>query len=170
MLKASHTTLIVLSGLIWFAIGCFLLPLGLNFVVESILNENLITKHRPILDHLAPYIGGIDTAALIFIAFCLLVGYLKGRYVFSKTVQRGVERILMLPNPTSLANIYTKKYYLLLGSMVFLGVLVRLTTLDIRGGVDIIIGSALINGAILYFRCALQERRKTRQLENSFKA
>ncbi len=36
--------------------------------------------------------------------------------------------------------------------MFFLGFLVRFTTLDIRGGVDVIIGFALINGAILYFR------------------
>ncbi len=156
MLKVSHTTLIVVSGLIWLAIGCFLLSLGLNFVVESILKDNLISVHRPILDRLAPYAGGLESAALFLIVFGLFLGYLKGRYIFSKTVQKGVERILHLPNPTSLSKIYTQKYYLLLGLMIGLGILVRWMALDVRGGVDIIIGSALINGAMLYFRRAFQ--------------
>ncbi len=33
MLKMSHKALIIFSGLIWLAVGCFLLPLGLNFLI-----------------------------------------------------------------------------------------------------------------------------------------
>lgn len=154
MLKVSHTTLIVLSGLVWLVIGCTLLSVGLNFIVESILRDNLLTLQRPILDRLAPYAGGLDSAVLAWMTFCLLIGYMKGRYVFAKSVQRSVDRILTLPNPVSLSQIYTRKYYMLLGAMVFLGVLFRLTPLDIRGGVDMTIGAALMTGAILYFRNA----------------
>lgn len=160
MPKVSHFTLIFLSGLVWLAVGCFLLPLGLNFIVECLLKENATLPH-PILNFLAPYAGGLDQAALILIVFALFIGFLKGRRVFAKSVQRSVNRILTLPNPASLSKIYTPAYYLLLGSMVLLGILVRFTTQDIRGGVDVAIGSALINGAMLYFKQAWLVRRQT---------
>lgn len=156
MLKISHTAMIVISGLVWLAVGCMLLPMGLNFMVESILQANLLTLKRPLLDSLAPLFGGLESALLVVIAICLFIGYAKGRYVFAKTVRKSVERILTLPNPVCLSKIYTPKYYLLLGGMVFLGFLARLCPLDIRGAIDVIIGSALINGAMMYFRYAVQ--------------
>lgn len=79
--------------------------------------------------------------------------------MFSKSVQRSVSRILAFPNPTSLSKIYAPSYYLLLGSMVFLGFLVRFTPQDVRGGVDIAVGAALIHGAMLYFRQAWAARQ-----------
>jgi hypothetical protein len=161
MLKVSHTTLVVLSGLIWLAVGCFLLPLGLNFIVTSILRENLTTLHRPLLDNLASLTGGLEQATLVVIAIALWIGFLKGRYIFAKTVRKSVERILTLPNPAPLSQLYTKKYCLLLGSMVLLGFIVRFAPLDVRGGIDIIIGSALIQGAMLYFRNAFTIRNRS---------
>ncbi|WP_068468431.1 hypothetical protein [Candidatus Protochlamydia phocaeensis] len=162
MLKVSHTTLVVLSGLIWLAIGCFLLPLGLNFIVASILKENLATMQRPLLDNLVNLAGGWDQAALIVIAIALWLGFMKGRYVFSKTVEKSVERILTLPNPAPLSRLYTKKYFILLGVMVLLGFVVRFAPLDVRGGVDVIIGTALIQGAMLYFRRAFSIRNRSK--------
>ena len=135
------------------------MPLGINFIVESLLQENAHLPH-PILNFLSPYVGGIEPAALVWIAFALFIGFLKGRRVLSKSVDRSVNRILTLPNPASLGKIYTPGYYALLGSMVALGILVRYTTQDIRGGIDIAIGSALINGAMLYFRRAWIVRRQ----------
>ena len=41
MFKVSHTFMIIFSGLIWFAMGLFLMSLGLNLVITSILSENL---------------------------------------------------------------------------------------------------------------------------------
>ena len=160
MPKVSHFTLIFLSGLVWLAIGCFLLPLGINFIVDSILKENASQPH-PVLNFISPFAGGLEQAALVWIALALLVGFLKGRTVFAKSVLRSVNRILSLPNPVSLGKIYTPAYYILLGSMVLIGILVRFTTQDIRGGVDVAIGSALINGAMLYFRQAWLIRSKT---------
>ena len=153
MFKASHSTLIFLSGFVWLAVGCFLLPLGLNFIVETLLQENA-HQSRPVINFLTSYAGSPDAAALIWTAFALMIGYLKGRKVFAKSVKRSVNRILSLPNPSSLSKMYTLSYYLLLGAMVLLGVLVRFAPLDIRGGVDVAVGSALINGAMLYFRQA----------------
>jgi hypothetical protein len=160
MFKVSHATLIFISGFVWLAVGCFLLPLGLNFVVESLLRENASQSH-PVLHFLARFVGGMDSAAIVWIALTLFIGSLKGRKVFSKSVHRSVNRILAMPNPASLSKIYAPSYYILLGSMVLLGILVRFTPQDVRGGVDIAVGAALINGAMLYFRQAWAARRAT---------
>jgi hypothetical protein len=159
MFKVSHTTLIVISGLVWLAVGCFLLPLGLNFIAQSMSLETA-AEGRPVLNNLAPYVGGLEQAAIALIVIALGIGYLKGTKIFSKTVQSSVDRIRSLPNPAPISQIYTKKYYILLGSMVFLGFLVRFLSNDIRGAVDVVIGSALINGAVLFIRQALTSRVK----------
>lgn len=154
MLKLSHSAMIILSGVIWLAIGCMLLSLGLNFIVGSILKENLVTLNRPIIDFFASFTGGPDQGALLLIAIALLIGFAKGKFIFTKTVNRTVTRIRSLPNPAPLTQIYAKGYYILLGVMFFLGYVVRFLPLDVRGGVDVIIGSALLNGSMLYFRQA----------------
>lgn len=160
MLKLNHSTLIIISGLIWLAIGCMLLSLGLNFIIESILKDNLISMKRPIVDFFGFFAGGPDQGALFLIALSLMIGFAKGKFVFAKTVNRTVARIRSLPNPVSLSQIYTRGYYLLLALMFFLGYIVRFFPLDIRGGVDVIIGSALINGSMLYFRQAYLSAKK----------
>lgn len=166
MLKANHVTLIILSGLVWLIVGCVLLPLGLNFLVAAILRETPIHA-RPMLSVLAPHVG-LEQAVLVVLAICLAVGYLKGRYVLAKSVQRGVQHILKLPNPAPISKVYTKKYYILLGSMVLLGFIVRLAPLDVRGAVDVIVGAALINGAFIYFRQAFTVWQQSKQQNKGY--
>lgn len=155
MLKFSHSKLIAFSGLIWLTGGVFLMQLGINF-----LGNPAEESSRPLLNSISPLFGGTEPAAVVLIAIALFVGYFKGRFVLGKTVKRTVERIANLPNPTSLMNIYSFKYYLILGSMVGLGALIKFLNipLDARGAIDITIGSALINGAMLYFKSAFQFR------------
>lgn len=157
MLKLSHTLLVVISGAIWFGIGVFLLSLGLNLIVDS----SQIEQQIPILRTLEPYFG-IEQAVLVLIVACLFIGYAKGRFVLGKSARRGVARILTFPNPTSLVNIYSMPYYLLLGGMIALGMSVKYLGLpnDVRGAVDVAIGSALINGAVIYFRLAAAIKKK----------
>lgn len=156
MLRLSHRVLIIISGAIWMAVGVFLMTLGLGLLVEGIKSAKLsdIESRLPILNNLGPYLGGIEQAALILIALCLFVGYMKGKHVLGKSARRGIERIRSFPNPTSLSNIYSAKYYILLGAMVGLGMSIKFLGLpnDVRGAVDVAIGAALINGAMIYFR------------------
>jgi hypothetical protein len=133
MIKLSHTAMIVISGIIWLGIGCMLLSLGLNFIVESFLKDNLATMKRPILDFLAPLMGGVEPAAIVLIAIALLIGFAKGKFVFKKTVGRTVARICALPNPAPIIQIYPKSYYFLLALMFFLGFIVRFFALVVRG-------------------------------------
>lgn len=131
------------------AIGIFLLSLGIVFVVQT-----LQTNHFSLIAFLSNYVRDRQNATAIVLTAALFVGYLKGRYVLSKSAHRQILRILTLPNPANLKYIYSKGYYLLILSMILLGISLRFLpiALDVRGAVDIAIGSALINGAMIYFR------------------
>jgi hypothetical protein len=85
-----------------------------------------------------------------------MIGFAKGRLVLSKTVDRVVKRIRSLQVPIRASQIYARSYWILIGSMVALGFAMRFLPipLDARGLIDVAIGSALVNGAMLYFRAA----------------
>lgn len=138
-MKLQPRTLIIISGLIWFAIGFWLLNLGINFLVEASKDS---TKAAVIFS---------ETALFILLAFALIIGFFKGRFVLSKTVERTTAR---LKEATSIFSLFTPAYLVLIAVMVGLGILVRFLPLDIRGFVDVAIGAALLNGAMLYFRKA----------------
>lgn len=84
----------------------------------------------------------------------LVVGFLKGRFVLANTVQRVVARIQSLPLPIRLWNAYAPSYWMLISAMIFVGMGFRWLPIPVeyRGMVDVTIGSALANGAMLYFR------------------
>ena len=56
MLKLRHSTLMVISGAIWFAVGCYLLPLGINLLVG--ISEQTQTQ-MPLLGTFSAYLGGV---------------------------------------------------------------------------------------------------------------
>ena len=158
MLKLSHTKLIAISGVVWFCAGVSLLRLGLKFLVGEGIPED---SYRPMITGVAPLFGGAEQASVVVIAAALVIGYFKGRYALGKSVQRVVTRIRTLPNPSSIHKMYSLPYFILLSSMVGIGMLIKYfnVPLDIRGVIDVIIGSALINGASLYFKHAFLMRR-----------
>jgi hypothetical protein len=155
MLKLSHSLLVFLSGLVWFAVGCSLLPLGLKLLVLSSQTNNEF-----LMNTFTSYVGNAEYVAILFIALGLFIGYTKSKYVLSKSVKRSVERIKKFPNPTSLFNIYGRVYYILLAGMIGLGASMKYLPNDVRGIIDVAVGAALINGAILYFRLAWDLRSK----------
>jgi len=168
MFKLSHSMLVFLSGLVWMIVGLWLLPLGLNLLLSDTQTGLIVDSSRyPLIGALAPYFGGWEQAALLLVAAGLLIGFFKGRYVLGKSAKRGIERIQSFPNPASLSKIYSPKYYILLGTMIGLGISIKLLGLanDIRGFIDVAIGAALINGAVIYFREALVLRTKRLKAE-----
>lgn len=121
-----HYQAIALSGVLWFGIGIFLLYKGIHFIAGS----------------------------STYIAIGLLFGFVKGRVIFPKTVYRIVNRIRSFPEPISWKQLYPASYLILLSSMIALGIAARFLPNDIRGLIDVAIGSALINGAMIYYRMA----------------
>lgn len=155
-MKLSHKNIIILSGLIWLAMGVYLLQLGLGFLIGGVQAGEPNTAHLPVMKFFSPYVGGMEVAALLLIMLALYIGYFKGRFVLGKSARRGVARIFTFQNPAPLKYMYDVKSYLIIGVMVLLGMSIKYMGLsnDVRGFVDVIIGSALVNGAMIYFRLA----------------
>lgn len=157
MLKLSHSTMIFISGAIWLSIGIFLLQLGLNLLFLQVFDIKsttpLINLFKGIFSH--------QEAAILIATVALYIGFLKGKHVLTKAANRTIERTLTLPDPAPFHQIYNRKYYLLIGAMVLLGISIKYLGLpnDIRGAIDIAIGSALINGSIHYFRVGFKLRK-----------
>jgi hypothetical protein len=129
-----HRGWIAFSGFLWFAIGGSLLYKGLKFIS----------------------LGPSQEMGTMLIALGLAIGFLKGRFVLSKTVARVSSRIASLPLPIRFKDAFSKSYWILIGCMMALGMLFRFLpiSVEVRGVIDVAIGSALINGAMLYFRAA----------------
>ncbi|MCC5832958.1 MAG: hypothetical protein JJU12_07960 [Chlamydiales bacterium] len=155
-MKFKHRTLIMIAGLVWFAIGISLLILGVRFILETMRTPIVLPGKFSLLEIASTFISDRSNAVVLLLTFGLLLGFLKGRMVLGKTANRQVERILTLPNPANLKHLYTKAHYLLIALMIGLGVSLRHLpiSLDTRGVVDVAVGSALMNGAMLYFRSA----------------
>ena len=159
-MKCSHKTLIVISGFVWLLVGVFLLQLGLGLLLSDFQVSSIAHNQETWVKMLGPYVGSLEIAALILVAIALYIGYFKGRFVLGKSAKRGVARIATLSNPAPITHIYGAKYYILLGGMIALGMSIKYIGLnnDIRGFIDIIIGSALINGAMIYFKEAKMKK------------
>lgn len=134
-MRLKHVPWIVVSGSLWLAIGIFLLTMGLKKIVLG---------------------TGSEQTALLFISLGLLIGFFKGRFVLAKTVQRVCHRILSLPAPVPVTQVYGKGYVLLIAGMMVLGMVLKWVPIAPQwiGLVDVAVGSALINGALLYYRRA----------------
>lgn len=145
-----HRSWIAFSGFLWFFIGFSLLYKGIKLITEAAFSVHSLSFS------MRDTFGSPQQAATIFIALGLLIGFIKGRFVLVKTVRRVVTRISNLSLPIRISQVYAPSYWLLIGSMVALGMSFRFLPIpiDIRGMIDIAIGSALINGAMLYFRAA----------------
>ncbi len=156
----SKTTWIAISGGIWFIVGMGLMVLGLNFIVLKARLDLMETTS--LIARLSPLVGGREQAAMGLIICGLLLGFIKGRFVLIKTVKRVVTRIISLPMPVKISHVYSKGYLLLIMGMILLGLSMKWLGIpqEIRGTIDVAIGSALINGAMAYFRLAFSSAKQ----------
>lgn len=154
-MRLSRAAWVALSGLTWCIGGVSLLLVGIRLVV-------LHAQTSSLLDSLCCIADNREQAALFLVMGALFVGFIKGRFVLRKTVRRITARIETLSEPIAITHIYGKGYLFLIGGMVALGQFMRWIGLpeEVRGAIDVAIGSALINGASLYFRIALKLRSK----------
>ncbi|NGX62392.1 MAG: hypothetical protein K940chlam9_01889 [Chlamydiae bacterium] len=154
----THKKLFFIAGLVWLAIGTSLLTLGIHFIMETLRNP-VVHLSQPGKFSLLLFLDSLfshnrQNTVVVILSTAILAGYMKGKFVLGKSVERHKKRIASLPNPTSIRYLYTKGYLLLIASMMGLGFLMKVLpiTIDTRGAVDVTIGSALVNGATLYFR------------------
>jgi hypothetical protein len=134
-------------------VGSYLMVKGLRWVALAMVSR----EASPLIQWLSTLAGSIQQGALVLICVALFVGFIKGRMVLSKTVRRVTLRLKSERSPIHFTRAYDRKYYIILGSMVGLGLAFRFLPIafEIRGAIDVTIGSALINGAMLYLREAI---------------
>lgn len=148
-MKFSHVSWILFSGAVWLGIGVMLLKKGLDLIILAVHNPSFSCSG---------FLSGVgpEQLALSMIVLGLFLGFLKGRFVLRKSAARVTNHICSFPTPVAFQNVYTKSYYVLIGSMMLLGMLMKWLPIypEVRGLIDITIGSALINGSMLYFRQA----------------
>ncbi len=156
-MKIRHGLAISLSGVLWMLIGVFLLLKGFSLLLHPSSDQ---------APSLLPYLTSLTTqpeqGSLLLVSIGLIIGFIKGRLVLAKTATRIIRKIESLPNPCSLASVYGPSYLILLASMMGLGMLLNKLPVpyDLRGVIDIAVGSALTNGSAFYFRHFAEAKRK----------
>ena len=157
-MKLNRKTLVILSGTLWLLVGISLLQLGLGYLVGSTVPESTFANSAILLPVLSGMTNGAENAAIFVVCLSLAVGYSKGRFVLAKTVKRVVGRLEPLKGKVPVSAVFGPGYLALIGFMMGLGMMMKFLGVpaDLRGGIDVAVGSALIHGAILYFRSASQ--------------
>src|SRR5579883_3057288 len=143
---------IIFSGLLWMAIGCMLMVKGMNFLVQF-----KTMPAGPLIKLLQPIAGHAEQSVLCLMVICLALGTLKGRLILRKAAGRIVAHIEQLSEPLPVKKLYPPRFYILIGCMMSLGIIRRVTGMpdDIGGAIDLTIGCALIQGSLGYFRAVM---------------
>lgn len=151
--KSPPRFLIFLSGVIWLGIGLFLLSLGSSFTLRGCSSPGPFS----LAGYLSRTIKDPGQVAVVLLSTGIFLGYLKGRFMLVKAAQKQITRLMQLPRPVRLKQLYARRYYALLLVMIGLGMSLRYfpISLDIRGVIDVAIGMALVSGALHYFRALI---------------
>ncbi len=155
MIKTSHSTLYALSGLIWLGIGIMLLNMGLGFLMQGFHEQTFVQDgYSSLFNWITSITGRFDYTAIALVAISLSIGFAKGRFVMQKAASKSALRIAKLETPTSITNLYARSNLILIAIMMGLGMLMKVLSFpcDIRGSIDIAVGSALMQGSLAYFR------------------
>ena len=156
-MKFTSSSIIIGSGIAWFSIGLYLLFLGIHFLVQE---AKLDLAQANLTLWVSQMTGSVEGASLLLLVLGLGAGSFKGKYVFKKTVQRVVNKVKSIKGPIRLSQVYGIGYLGLILGMMGLGMGMKWlhVPLDIRGMIDVAVGSALIQGALSYFKLGYAER------------
>lgn len=151
-MRIGHRLGIFVSGFVWLLIGLFLMYKGIFYTVFSKLTYS--PEAYPLIRAVAFVTKNHEIATLILVFIALVLGLLKGRIALAKTANRTVKRLLAIPAPLSIKDLFPISYIALVMAMMLLGMSLKFLQIpfDIRGFIDIAVGSGLINGAVVYFK------------------
>lgn len=130
---AKRSTLIVTAGIVWIMAGVMLISRAVIWLSE------------------------IETNVYLIVGLALIIGYLKNRFMFSKIINKNLERIKSLAPHKEKICIFAfqaiQSYIMVLG-MISLGHILRLTPIprDILSVVYLAIGTALFLSGVKYLK------------------
>lgn len=159
-MRVKHKIAITVSGFIWLLVGLFLLYKGLFYSVAA--RVSFQNGGFPLLNLSCKIFKNTETAALVLVFLGLIMGRVKGKYALAKSAKRNVKRLLEIPAPLYINDIFPLPYILLVIGMMILGMSLKYLKVpyDIRGFIDVAVGSGLINGAVIYFKLAALFKRE----------
>lgn len=157
MFKVKSKTVIFLSLLLTFMVGIFLIRRGFTLLVASSQEFTILSAENFPLHALFHSLFGAFHTTMLILCGCV-VGYIKGKYVISKSTLRNVARLQSLPQPIKITQVYTLPYYLLIAGMISMGILLNALGIpsDIRGLINTAVGYALIEGSLVAYRSVFQ--------------
>ena len=143
-MKTASKVALILYGLIWLGVGCMLLSKGISL---------LVTRENPVL-------ATSEEISLLLIVAGMIVGVFKARFVLKKVAHRVVNSVLQSTTPFKA--VFSVRTVLLVVIMMALGRTLRAinTPLDILGFIDVAVGSALIQGAVMMKQAAQPQEIK----------
>ncbi len=161
-MEIRQKTALIFSGFSWLAIGSLLIYRGIRYLVDIFFS--FATGSKPTSWLVAWIPGHEDFYHSVLIGLAVggvLFGWVKGRYIFSKTVDRVASRIASLADPFPLKKMYALGYLTLMVVMSSLGMCFRFfpLALDLKGFLDMTIGTALLIGSAFYFKRAYNTNR-----------
>lgn len=156
-MKIRHGAAIIFSGALWMGVGVLLLVKGFSLLLHPAAGSTSI-----LMSYMGSFAEQKEQASLILISVGLVIGFFKGRFVLAKSASRVIARIVSLPNPCPVFSIYTRSYVILIASMMLMGMSLKWVSIpyDIKGVIDVAIGSALTNGSAYYFRHFAEQKKK----------
>ncbi len=146
-------------GIFWAIGGFLLLRKGLFFL--SVSTEN-IQEPGPLVSWMFSFTHSLVQSHMLLMIIALFLGMLKGRKVMAKAALRVIQRWSMIHGEKiSFSKVLDQKMWILIGCMVLLGIGLNYIGFphDIRGVIDIAVGSALLQGALVYFKASSQLKK-----------
>lgn len=144
---------IILLALIWFSAGVFLLRKGIYLSMMGLTDESKLSfLHRS----LASFLPDSLQIGLLFIVLGLFLGNMKAKKVFRKVIDRILKSLEAYQEQAPLSAIFNIRFFLLIIIMMTLGWLLNVLNFptDIRAIVNVTIGSALMQAAIMLYRAS----------------
>jgi len=147
-------SLIRIAGLVWLVVGTGLISMGFRFFSVVLHDPSLvhIKKGFSFLRLMTSY--PYQTVVMWLMISAFLIGYLKGRTVLKKSALRQIQRIEAITTQAKIYHLYSPGFFILVLFMIGLGISMRFLpiTLEVRAFIDVAIGTALLQGALHYFR------------------
>lgn len=152
-----RATLSLFAGGLWFFVGFSLFIVGLSLLNKGaqLLPSLAYDGSFSIIAFFTSFSLSVPESQKLAIVLAMAIGFLKGRTVLKKSVNRQVARLSKLPERASIFSTFSPAFYILIGGMMTLGMSLRFAPIfyDTRGFIDLAVGFALINGAMHYMRC-----------------
>ena len=139
-MKISYVNALIFSGIIWLIVGFSLAFKGVNYALSAS----------------GATVGSFSGPMLAMILSGVILGYLKGRFILSKTVKKYVQYIVQFDEPLKITQLFPKRYLLVVGIMMVLGMSMKVLPIPFaaKSVIDFTVGVALFYGASLYFGVA----------------